>query len=79
MTKAERQQRKEEQKQSQARIAVARAGASTALRTNQCPQCGRTVRRNLSLTGWVQCSQFGAPQFRADASQPACSWQGFTE
>jgi hypothetical protein len=62
-----------------ARIEKARAQAQGALRRNQCPTCNRPVRRNLALTGWVQCSQFGAPEFRAEPSQPACSWQGFTE
>lgn len=60
-----------------ARMAEARAEADAALAANKCPKCGRAVRRNLSLSGWVQCSQFGAEQFRADASLPACEWQGF--
>lgn len=78
MTKAERQRRKEEQEQSKTRIAAAHAKAAAALRANKCPRCGRAVRRNLSLSGWVQCSQFGAAQFRADANLPPCDWQGFT-
>jgi len=43
-----------------------------------CPDCGRKLRRNLSLTGWWQCSQLGAVGFRADASQPSCNFQMFT-
>lgn len=42
-----------------------------------CPSCGRPIKRNLSLTGWWQCSQFGAEGFRVDSSKPACSWQAF--
>ena len=60
------------------RRAASRAQAQAALATNRCPQCGRPVRQNLALTGWVQCSQYGAPGFRADPVAAACSWQGFT-
>ncbi|HEY6110565.1 MAG TPA: hypothetical protein VIV56_16805 [Gemmatimonadales bacterium] len=60
------------------RIAAAHVEAQRALATNSCPQCGGGVRRNNALTGWVQCSQFGAVGFRADATKPACDWQGFT-
>jgi hypothetical protein len=44
-----------------------------------CPCCRAKIKRNLSLTGWWQCSQFGAVGFRADATKPSCSWQTFTE
>ena len=47
--------------------------------TGRCPQCGSQVKRNLALTGWWQCSQFGSDGFRADSSKPQCSWQGFAE
>ena len=46
--------------------------------TGKCPTCGAPLRRNLSLTGWWQCSQLGAEGFRADSSKQPCSWQGFT-
>lgn len=42
-----------------------------------CPCCGAKTRRNPSLTGWVQCGQYGAVGFRADSTKPACSWQEF--
>lgn len=42
-----------------------------------CPCCSRAIKRNLSLTGWWQCSQFGAVGFRADSNMPACNWQAF--
>jgi hypothetical protein len=59
-------------------MAASQAEAQRALAANRCPTCGRSVRQNLALTGWVQCSQFGAVGFRADSAVPACSWQGFT-
>jgi len=43
----------------------------------KCPRCGRGLRRNLAITGWIQCEQFGAEGFRADDSQPSCSFQTF--
>jgi hypothetical protein len=61
-----------------ARIAQGHAATAAVLAANQCPVCGATVRRNLALTGWVQCAQYGAPDFRANAAAPSCSWQGFT-
>lgn len=67
-----------EQVASNERVRRAHEEASYALQHNRCPTCGKTVRRNLSLTGWVQCSQFGAPAFRQDATLPPCEWQGFT-
>lgn len=57
------------------RIAEARRIVSTGC----CPQCGAKLRRNLAITGWWQCSQYGAEGFRADSSKPSCSWQTFTE
>jgi hypothetical protein len=67
-----------EEKARQARIQAAHEEAAKALRDNRCPICGETVRINSSLSGWVQCSQFGAPQFRKDPNRPSCNWQGFT-
>lgn len=46
---------------------------------NGCPICGAGIRRNLSMTGWFQCSQLGAEGFRADATKPSCSWQCFAD
>ncbi len=68
-----------ERKAKQDRIAAAQAAVRQALAANACPDCGRPVRVNLSLTGWVQCSQYGSEGFRADSSLPSCNWQGFTE
>jgi hypothetical protein len=59
----------------QARFAEARA----IVATGKCPCCGRPIRANLSILGWFQCSQYGAVGFRADASQPSCDWQTFTQ
>ena len=62
----------------QQRIEAAQREAQEAARDCRCPKCGRPVRRNLALSYWIQCSQFGAPNFRADPQSPKCSWQGFT-
>lgn len=66
-------------KASEARMAAHRAATTAAVKAGCCPECGRALRRNTSLAGWFQCSQFGAVGFRADASAPSCDWQGFTE
>jgi len=56
----------------------ARIQADTLIvRSGKCPQCGAGIRRNLALTGWYQCDQFGAEGFRKDSSKPSCSWQTF--
>lgn len=59
----------------EARYAAARGIVATGV----CPQCGCKLKRNLSITGWWQCEQFGAVGFRKDASKPSCSFQTFTE
>ena len=41
----------------------------------KCPQCGRPLKRNLAITHWWQCEQYGAEGFRKDSSAPACSFQ----
>ena len=42
-----------------------------------CPDCGRGLKRNLALTGWWQCEQFGAVGFRKDSESPSCNFQTF--
>lgn len=64
---------------SKRRQAARVAEARRIVATGQCPQCGAALRHNLSLSGWWQCSQYGAEGFRADSSKPACSFQTFTE
>lgn len=75
-------------KRSEKCAATARARAEAELRfakvraivaTGKCSECGSGLRRNLSLKGWWQCEQLGAPAFRARPEQPPCSWQAFTE
>lgn len=78
MTRNERAARKAEAKAREERIARAYAETQAVVKKGHCPQCGAGLRRNLALTGWWQCEQYGAPGFRADASKPGCSWQGFT-
>lgn len=72
ITKAERtaEKAKQEARQAEARAQVA---------TGKCPRCGAPLRRNLAITGWWQCSQYGTEGFRADSTKPSCSWQTFTE
>lgn len=53
--------------------------ALTIVNAGRCPQCGAGLRRNLALTGWWQCEQYGSDGFRKDATKPACSGQWFTE
>lgn len=61
------------------RLEACYAEARATVATGKCPRCGRPLRRNLSITGWWQCSQFGAEGFRTDSSQPSCDFQTFTE
>ena len=49
------------------------------VRTGKCPECGAGLKRNLSITGWWQCEQFGAEGFRKDPLRPSCNFQCFTE
>jgi ssDNA-binding Zn-finger/Zn-ribbon topoisomerase 1 len=79
MGMTQRQVAAAERKAARARIAQAQAETRAVVATGCCPDCGRKLRRNLSLTGWWQCSQYGSEQFRVEPAQPACSWQGFTE
>jgi hypothetical protein len=62
-----------------ARLDAHRAEVAAIVASRTCPICGGLLRRNLALAGWWQCQQYGAEGFRADASKPSCSWQGFTE
>lgn len=55
--------------------AKVREAAMAVVAYGHCPQCGRALRRNLSITGWWQCTQFGSEQFRAEPSLPSCSYQ----
>ncbi len=73
-----RSQRAAEAAAYQAERAARFAAALAVVASGACPQCGSGLRRNLALTGWWQCEQYGAPGFRRDASRPACEWQGFT-
>lgn len=61
------------------RIAAAQAETRRVWNTGCCPQCGNGLRQNLSITGWIQCDQYGTEGFRKDSTKPACSYQGFTE
>ena len=62
-----------------AKMAKIRAEAIAIVSTGKCPVCGNSLRSNLSIIGWFQCSQYGAEQFRVDPSKPSCTFQCFTE
>lgn len=79
MTREERAQRRASRKAQQERIDRAKAEARVVVAAGVCPDCGRPLRQNLSLTGWWQCEQFGAVGFRKDSTQPSCSFQCFTD
>lgn len=80
MTRSEKiKETKRKAAESKARIEASQAKTREIVNSGTCPQCGNKVKRNLALTGWWQCEQYGAPQFRTYEDKPACSWQGFTE
>lgn len=78
MSKEERLARKLERKAQDERLRAATEKSKAIVATGKCPQCESPLRRNLAITGWFQCAQFGADGFRADSSKPACSFQCFT-
>jgi len=79
MSLEEKRARRAEREASRKRIEAAQAETRAIVSRGTCPKCGCGLRRNLAITGWWQCKQFGAEGFRADSAKPACEWQGFTE
>lgn len=69
---------KAEKAASKARHEAHIAAQCAIVNAGHCPVCGAGIRRNLALTGWHQCEQYGADGWRKDNSKPACSWQTFT-
>ncbi len=63
---------------SKARMEAAYAEARLIVATGKCPRCGSALKRNLSITGWWQCEQFGAPTFRKRPNDPQCGWDCMT-
>lgn len=61
-----------------ARLKRAQDAAQSIVAGGRCPHCAAPLRRNLAITGWWQCSQYGAETFRARADLPSCSYQTFT-
>ena len=76
---AKRAERKREVAERAASMEASFVAARAIVATRKCPHCGSGLRRNLSLTGWWQCEQYGSPTFRARPSEPGCGWQTFTE
>lgn len=66
-------------KERAARLEAIRQQTREIVLDGTCPNCGSGLRRNLALTGWWQCEQFGTEQFRARPEDAQCSWQGFTQ
>ena len=62
-----------------ARLRSIQEATKQVVALGKCPDCGRGLKRNLSLTGWWQCEQLGAIGFRRFPELPSCGWQGFTE
>lgn len=79
MTIEERRKQRAIRKAQDERLAKAREEAKKVVAAGKCPTCGRALRRNLALTGWYQCVQYGDGHFRQDQTQPPCSFQCFTE
>ena len=71
-------QRRAERARREAEIEARREAARRVVASGKCPQCGRALKRNLALTGWWQCEQYGAELFRKDPKQAECSFQIFT-
>lgn len=63
---------------SAARIEAHHAETRAVVASGKCPTCGAGLHRNSSMTGWWQCEQLGAVNFRKNPALPSCSWQGFT-
>jgi hypothetical protein len=78
LTIEQKRARRRERLEQQASLERAYQETIEIVRKGKCPQCGGPLRRNLAISGWWQCAQYGAVGFRQDASKPACSWQGFT-
>lgn len=79
LTLEQKRARRRERMEDAAAHQRALAETQEIVRKGKCPRCGGPLRRNLALTGWWQCAQYGAVGFRLDASKPSCEWQGFTE
>lgn len=73
-----RQQRMIERRLQNLRLEQGRAEVEAVVATGKCPRCGSPLRRNLSMSGWWQCEQLGAPSYRARPDEDECGWQGFT-
>ena len=54
--------------ESMRRMEAAKTNARAVVATGICPQCGKGLRRNLSMTGWWQCEQYGSVGFRKDGA-----------
>jgi len=64
---------------SQARLDKCHAEAQAIVITGRCPKCSDKLERNLALSGWWQCANYGNRRLRnGRADNPDCSFQTFT-
>lgn len=70
--------RKERQAQKERREAIQESSRKIVI-SGKCPYCGSPLRRNMALSGWYQCGQYGADGWRMDNSKPSCSFQCFID
>ena len=53
--------------------------AQAIVNTGRCPKCGDTLERNLALSGWWQCANYGTRKLdNGRADNPNCDFQTFT-
>lgn len=56
-----------------------RAEAQRIVDTGRCPRCGDELERNLALSGWWQCANYGNRRLENGRSDnPNCGFQCFT-
>ena len=69
---------KEQREETKRRMDKIHTEAKAIVAVGKCPDCGRALKRNLSMSGWWQCEQYGSKQFRAEPAKPSCDFQCFT-
>lgn len=63
-------------KEQAARMALVYAENERIVAGGKCPHCGSGLKRNLALSGWWQCEQYGSDGFRARNQDPQCPKSG---
>ena len=61
------------------RMAECYAEARKVVLTGRCPLCGDNLERNLALSGWFQCANYGTRKLdNGRADNQNCDYQTFT-